>query len=251
MIKVPNNRIVTILMTFVLWSSIVCGATNAQEFSPADRNMLQRAERVADRFVKRFRQTLDFGVVWKEFHSSNPVCAYRSNGFFSKNELEELKPPIASLEKLYLAVSNYYYLKGAYLLTVARMYPDSKLSEDDFLPRKVLLAERRVFPDDNDSVDPSSLKEIDALAAQFDELSRLYRKYMPRNVMRTGVWRANIKWLVNRGGGIVHLGISNGHEDCVPSQNKVYIVDRGLFYFYFVDEDGEMRVVELGMIDSV
>ena len=34
---------------------------------------------------------------------------------------------------------------------------------------------------------------------------------------------------------------------CVPEQVNVYIVDRGIFYFYIVEEGGKMKVAGLGI----
>ena len=47
---------------------------------------------------------------------------------------------------------------------------------------------------------------------------------------------------------MTHGGILNGDPTlCVGEPSKVYIIDRGLFYFYIVDEDGRMRVAGLGV----
>jgi len=37
----------------------------------------RRAGQVADRFVNRFRATLDFGMAWKVFRLSDPSCTHR------------------------------------------------------------------------------------------------------------------------------------------------------------------------------
>ena len=45
-----------------------------------------------------------------------------------------------------------------------------------------------------------------------------------------------------------HSGILNGDPTlCVPKQTNVYLVDRGIFYFYIVEEVGKMRVAGLGI----
>jgi hypothetical protein len=45
-----------------------------------------------------------------------------------------------------------------------------------------------------------------------------------------------------------HGGILNGDATfCVPQKTKVYIVDRGLFYFYVVEERRKMKVAGLGI----
>ena len=43
-------------------------------------------------------------------------------------------------------------------------------------------------------------------------------------------------------------GALNGSETfCVPQKTKVYIVNRGLFYFYVVEEGRKMKVAGLGI----
>jgi len=45
-----------------------------------------------------------------------------------------------------------------------------------------------------------------------------------------------------------HAGAQNGDETfCVPKRTRVYIVDRGLFYFYVVEEGRKMKVAGLGI----
>ena len=56
---------------------------------------------------------------------------------------------------------------------------------------------------------------------------------------------------MNRGG-VTHLGVSTGHPDlCIPDTTKYYLVDRGLFYFYIVEEKGKMKIADLAVdLDS-
>src|SRR5262245_25714968 len=80
-----------------------------------------RAERVADRFVQRFRQTLDFGTVWKAFRVSDPSCTHRANGMLTQSAYEQLKLSGPTVEKLYVAVMNYYYLQAVHELSLERI----------------------------------------------------------------------------------------------------------------------------------
>jgi hypothetical protein len=64
--------------------------------------------------------------------------------------------------------------------------------------------------------------------------------------MRSSVWRANAKYLLGKEG-IGHLGVGSGHANfCIPDDVKYYNVDRGLFYFYFIEEKGRMKVAGFG-----
>ena len=45
-----------------------------------------------------------------------------------------------------------------------------------------------------------------------------------------------------------HVGVLNGDETfCIAKTIKIYIVDRGIFYFYVVDEGKKMKVAGFGI----
>ena len=218
----------------------------AQELSPADREKLRQAERTADRFVERFRQTLDFETVWREFQVSDASCTYKTTDLYSKNDYERLKFSDALLERLYIAYMNYFYLSYAYGLSIIRMgNDDSNLSEEKIIPKEIQAAERKtkyIEVGDEGRPRPQNAKEVEEMIAELNRLAKLWRKHMPRNIMRTATWRANIKYLLNKGG-VTHLAVDSGKANlCIPDNIKYYIVDRGLFYFYLVEESGSMKV---------
>ena len=68
-------------------------------------------------------------------------------------------------------------------------------------------------------------------------------------VMRSAIWRANIKYLVSVDDGIGHLGVERGGQGdlCIPDGVTYYFVDRGLFYFFFIEEKDRMKVVRFGL----
>jgi hypothetical protein len=65
--------------------------------------------------------------------------------------------------------------------------------------------------------------------------------------MKSAAWRANEKHLRSRSG-TGSVGVLNGDEMfCIAKGRNVHIVDRGIFYFYMVDERGKMKVAGLGI----
>ena len=206
----------------------------------------RRAGQVADRFVNRFRATLDFGVAWKAFRLSDPSCTHRANGNLSESDYERFKLSSRTIEKLYIATMNLYYLKYVHDLSIARI--DSQSDSDDSLtPNEVKIIQKRSKFFQNDEREPQNAREVGELISTFDQLSALYRKHMPAGAMKSPAWRANQKYLMTRSGTDPE-GTLNGDETfCVPQKTKVYIVDRGLFYFYVVEEGHRMRVAGLGI----
>ena len=96
----------------VLFISLIATpqVTFTQKNSSEKTDKERRAEQIADRFVERFQQTLDFGIVWKEFRLSNPSCTYRANGVLDNNDSAKLRLTDELVEKLYIATMNFYYL---------------------------------------------------------------------------------------------------------------------------------------------
>jgi hypothetical protein len=206
----------------------------------------QRAGQVADRFVEQFRHTLDFGIAWRSFRMSDPSCTHRANGNLGQGDYDRLRLSSDTIEKLYVATMNLYYLKAVYDLSVARI--DSQpTSEEPPLPRKIEAVYEKSKFFQNDDRKPQSPEEISELIQTFDQLAQLYRQYLPKQAMRSPTWQANQKYLISRTG-MDHSGILNGNPTfCVPEQTNVYIVDRGIFYFYIVEEGDKMRVAGLGI----
>lgn len=206
----------------------------------------RRAGQVADRFVNRFRATLDFGMAWKAFRLSDASCTHRANGILDKSDYERLKVNSRTIEKLYIATMNYYYLMAVHDLSLARI--DSQSDTDDSLtPNEVTVIVKRSKFFQNDDRKPQNAREVGELISTFDQLSALYRKDVPAGAMKSPAWRANQKYLI-AGRGMDYGGALNGDATfCVPEKDKVYIVDRGLFYFYVVEERRKMKVAGLGI----
>ena len=236
------KRLVVLLFIFVAANTHV---TFAQKVS-TEHARQRRAGQVADRFVNRFRATLDFGVAWKEFRLSDPSCTHRANGILNQSDYERLKLNSRTIEKLYIATMNLYYLRSVHELSLARIDSQSE-SDDSLMPNEVKFIEKRSKFFQNDDRQPQNAREVGELITTFDQLSAAYRKHMPAGAMKSPAWRANQKFLI-AGPGTDHGGTLNGDETfCVPEKTKVYIVDRGLFYFYVVEEGSKMKVAGLGI----
>lgn len=236
------KKLVVLLFIFVAANPHV---TFAQKDS-TEHAKQRRAGQVADRFVNRFRATLDFGMAWKAFRLSNPSCTHRANGMLNESDYERLKLNSRTIEKLYIATMNLYFLMSVHELSLARIDSQS-YSDDSLTPNEVKLIEKRSKFFQNDDRKLRNAKEVGELISTLNQLSALYRKDMPAGAMKSPAWRANQKYLVGLRG-VDHGGALNGDETfCVPEKTKVYIVDRGLFYFYVVEEGHRMKVAGLGI----
>jgi hypothetical protein len=243
-----------LLILLALSLSSTYGAS-AQAISPIDRQKLRQAERTADQFVERFRQTLDFGTVWKEFQVSDGSCNYKLNGPWTDEGFERLKLNGTLVERVYIALMNCYYLSLAYRLSILPFTENEDDGEaaERRLPKEIHAAEGKVLSlvmGDAAKPGPHTAKEFEEMAVELQQLAMIWRKHAPHNMMRTASWRANIRSLLSREG-IGHLRVDRGGQWdlCIPDGVTYYLVDRGLFYFYFIEEKGRMRVVRFGLGD--
>jgi hypothetical protein len=236
------KKLVILLIIFVFANP---HAILAQQNS-ADHAKERRARQVADRFVNRFRATLDFGIAWKAFRLSDPSCTQRANGILDQSDYERLQLNRRTIEKLYIATMNYYYLMSVHDLSLAPIGSESD-SDDSSTPTEVKLIVKSSKFFQNDERKLQNAREVGEFIRTLNQLSALYRKDMPAGAMKSLAWRANQKYLMTRSG-VDHGGTVNGDETfCVPEKKKVYIVDRGLFYFYLVEEGRKMKVAGLGI----
>jgi hypothetical protein len=229
---------------------LIFGATHphvtfAQKDS-ADHAEERRAGKIADRFINRFRATLDFGMAWKAFRLSYPSCTHRANGILNQSDYERLKLNSQTIEKLYIATMNLYYLMAVHDLSLARIGSQSD-SDDSLTPNEVKVIRKRSKFFQNDDRKLQNAREVGELIRTLDQLSALYRKDMPAGAMKSPAWRANQKYLIAQSD-MDHGGVLNGSATfCVPEKTRVYIVDRGIFYFYVVEEGRKMKLAGLGI----
>jgi hypothetical protein len=232
----------------VILLSATCSSFG-QGVDTVDRERLKQAEKTADSFVRRFVQTLDFGTVWKEFHLKDPSCTYQLDGPW---KIARDSASADELERLFIAYMNCFSLGLTYRLAFTRISDD----DDDLdrrLPKVIRVAEQQLVTMEiggKNNVGPPTRKDVNTAVKYLDRLATIWRKRIPRNVMQTALWRKNIRRVLSKEGR-AHLDVGQGSQSdfCVPDDVKYYIVDRGLFYFYLIEEDGVMKVVRFGLGD--
>lgn len=218
--------------------------TLAQKSPSENVDKQRQAERIADRFIKQFQQTLDFGTVWKAFRLSDPSCTHRANGNLGEDDFAKLRLNLRIVEKLYIATMNCYFLKALYELSLARI---ESPSEEAPTPAEIEVFKKKSKFFQNDDRNPHSRPEVGELIGTLNKLARLYRKYIPKEAMKSAAWRANEKYLRGRSG-MAHAGVLHGDETfCIAKTSNIYIVDRGIFYFYVVDEGHKLKVAGFGI----
>lgn len=212
--------------------------------SAEDRAAIAKASVVADAFIAKFRQTRDFTQAWKAFRRQDIRCTVRANGVVDETMRRRLKLSDAYLEKVYGSAMNFYFLRWAYGLTLHRMSDGGDEWSD---PESIVAYEKKARFLGNDTEDPKTLFGLRRMILEMDHVSALFRKHMPRDVMRNEIWRANIRWFEEQDPSN-HVGIEAGSESlCVPASTKTYTFERGPFYFYFIREKGTFKIAAFGI----
>jgi TonB family protein len=216
--------------------------------SPEDQEKLRRVEETADRFIQRWHETLDLNVLFDEMYVTNAKQrrqnAYLFNEVYKLITRSGIQPKVgkgideAVMKAGFMAFWNMFYLDSEYKLAFWR--PGERVK----LPTEIVEAQQ-----ERDKIELSktemTLKPIKEYIAKADHLSSLYRKYLSRGVFESPTYKANLErsleWKnlslrIMRG--FVHRGV----KDNV----KVYSIQRGVFPFYFIEEEGKLKVLKLG-----
>lgn len=185
----PMKKAVHVLFTIVcLFSTLAIGQAET-----ADIQKLRRAEQTADRFTQRFRETLDFGIVWKEFRASKVSSSvYLQDAVTARREGQEGISD-ALIEQGYVALMNYVYLKFVHDLSVSKM--DSNASEEEITPAEIKAAESLNKYITTNGEEPKNAKELKAYIAEANKLARLYRKNVSRSAFDTATYKENLRYL--------------------------------------------------------
>lgn len=207
----------------------------------------RHVEKAADRFVGRFRERLDFGAVFDEMFVTDAIQRLRKAGFFeSSGIIPQLVERLddATLKRIYKAFMNYYYLKAVYDLGVGK---------NESTPPEVaaVIKASKFFNllSDTGSVDAPDIttrEELEQFVVDLSNIAAMYKKRLPRNVFDSPTYNTSLKAINMDKRSTVR--IRDGYEDFgVKEGVKVYEVEQDIFIIFFVEEDGELKVLTLGM----
>ena len=241
--------------------------------SAEDQAKLDQAQKEAARFVERFRRTLDFATVWREFHSSDTTCAIRTNpslpGFTGGelteksfgDRLKEMKLDDRLLERLHIAYWNSALLYQTYIFTVS---PSKNGSEPEFESqfvakhapgiRRILAFLRKIEKSDEESGpgkhDPRSVRDFNKVIANSNRFAALLRRYMPRNALRSANWKSAVLWWEQVHGVRKVANRERLSDWCPAGSGPVYVSQIGFFVFHFVEEKGKFKLWSMGYVDN-
>lgn len=241
-------RIVPLACGIVLASAYVGLSTSLQNEPVMTQGDRQRASEAADRFLMRFRESLDFGTVFDEMGSPKAMVGLRNTGFFEEFQFNpDLTHRLddASLRRAYKAMMNVYYLGMLYNISKCDGGKAPELPKDI----KALLKES-TFTGAEDTDDSRSkintTQDLEEYVSLNETLAILYKKHLPPGAFETPAYKKKFARL-DRQREKDHVAFSNYESFGIPKGSPIYLAQRDFFSIVLVAEAGETKVIRVGM----
>ena len=240
------------LGALLLASQFLCPVASGQSVPVAEQRKRRRAEAAADLFIKRFHQTLDFGVAFDEFAVPDAIHRLRKGDELKGLGLtEDLDKQVddQTAANFYKVSMNFIYLMNIYSASVEG---GSGNPETDPLPKDMQEVVERspqlkhIFSDTvEDFPKVASLEELRRYMSDLNRMAALYKKHLPRNVFASETYKRNIKALEKERGHQFEIYKGDDYFG-IDKKVEVYGVCRDLFCFRFIEEKGKFKI--LGVI---
>jgi len=199
----------------------------AQQKSTSNAKLSQ-AEAAGERIVRRFHQTLDFNSIFVQEFVTAPKLRAQATSLDNSDQPDRLDVP--SRERLYVA-----------MMTFLHLWMDSMLVEKEGQRPQEL----RDMEDKSDiwkADPPRTIPEVNQSIEKMERVSAAYRKYLPASSFKSAAYLENIKEERERPKRSVPR-VENGSERFgIPKDVPVYVVRPEGFDYYFVEENGAMKL---------
>jgi hypothetical protein len=196
------------------------------------------AEEEADRVMRRFYDTLDFGVIYREMYVSDPLKSRAVlsmfTGIFMDQKLEKAPAPtfdFAAMERAYIANQNFDFLTSARHFT----YDGDEEAFEKEAEQQLI---RYYMPTVSRSLPILTSEELDSrLTANLNHLSEFWRKFVVKHNFETDLYRKRISLFEE----------SRSPEERFVKQiglgRAIYVVRRERHYLYFVEENNKFKML--------
>ena len=221
----------------IMGASVVSiAAKPVQAGTPRDPK-LQQAQAAANRLVERFHQTLDLnGILADEFVAD---ARLRERAFLFDNEDKGKELDMAARECLYLALMTWLHLWAEYMMIQ---------KENDVPPEFAKSPEPKVF---SHSDPPKTMAELNADISDLQQMSAVYRKYFSPGVFQSARYRESIKQeaesVKSHSNNVPRIEKGNAKFG-IPEDVPVYIVRPEAFDYYFIEENGRMKLFYVNIL---
>ena len=185
-------------------------------------------------------------MVWKELRAAR-VGSFMRSFITNESSVKAKEIDEALIERGFVALVNYAYLKSAFDLSVVKI--SSSSSEEELTPKEIRLAESTNKYIKTNGEEPQNIKELEEYIAEANNLAKLYRKYVSKGTFESPIYKENLRYLAEfyPQGEDKYRILRVDEESGLGVGVKEYRVTRGAFHYAFVEEKGEMKVIGIGM----
>lgn len=250
------------LLFLLILTTALGDVVSAQEkLTPEQKVKLVAADKAAESFVERYRKTLDFGEVWREFKTSDARCAYRLTPMLETREkdfgryLKTIGLDENLSEKLYIDFWSGSLISQAYFYSYAPSENGNEPNIEKITApngrkmRKVLSAFKSLSQGDSELKSRSDFIKV---RNRLRNATNIFRRNMPPDLLATKNWESAKLWFnqVHGVGGQVTDRIRYIDRCPWTKGGPIYVSQVGFFVFDFVEEDGEMKLWTMSWIDD-
>jgi tetratricopeptide (TPR) repeat protein len=225
----------------------------AFELTSGEMAKRRRVEESADRFIERWHETLDLNVLFDEMYVSNPkqrqmngrlfrgVYQFLSASAWSPGVNKDVDDEL--MRNAFFAFWNVAYMVDEYRLAhqadergELAEPPELKRSQQS-LRQRPKLHEKRI-----------TRLQVVGLRDGFKGLAAVYRKYLTADTFKSPTYLENFRREESHESEFEkRFKITPGFPGFgVPDSVEVYYLQKGVFRFYFVQEEGKLKVLTLG-----
>jgi hypothetical protein len=242
-----------LLFTLFFLSSALSSVLHAQtdrQSSAEETKKINEVEKLADRLVERWHETLDMTSIFDEMLVRDPALRVKSVKrlfkIFQFDDSTDEETVIdddvddETMKEALLALYNWGFLSEEYQLIFDESTPD---------PPEAVRVEKEIneLPDDRITFDL-----LRAFVSKANEIASTYRKSLPQSAFKSPRYRARLKaYNVSHSSSLLAQVESGFSELGLEKNVTIYRISRGLFKdLCFVEEDGELRLLMIGCESS-
>jgi len=201
--------------------------------------MLDEAETAAQKIVERFHQTLDFGGIFAQQFVTEPRLRSRAVSIDEEDKWKQFDLP--TRERIYVSMLTWLHLWSEYMLIQ---------KENDEPPEIANLPEPRFFSGANP---PKTVSEVNAAILELENLSAVYRKYFSARVFQSAQYRESIRkeaeYAKSHSHNVPRVEKGNAKFG-IPETVPVYVVRPEAFDYYFIRENGTMKLFYINILPN-
>jgi len=196
----------------------------------SQKTRLRRAEVLGDQMLQRFHESLDFARSFRDHFVTEPQLRVKALAFAEDKSTQfgeeaDVRQYVSILTGLHL-VFEYRMVQDQHEIPpeVEKLYPKLRLIDDP--------------------TPPKNLDELNEGIAELDNVSAIYRKYLPPSVFSGALYRETLRKeraAAAQSHRVPRIEAGNAKFQ-IPASRPVYIVRPELFDYYFVEENGAMKL---------